>query len=180
MTEEWKTVPGFIDYEVSSYGQFRRATRAQGVRLGQLIRWHTNVSTAYPVVRFTVDGKSHARNVHSCVASAFHGPKPEGMQVRHLDGNPLNCRAENLCYGTAKENGQDKVRHGRSSAGEKNPKAKLTAEGAAAVRAAKASGEPTKDIAARLGLNPSTVYRITTGKYWSQEASNRSQDRVMR
>lgn len=26
MTEEWKTVPGFIDYEVSSYGQFRRAT----------------------------------------------------------------------------------------------------------------------------------------------------------
>jgi hypothetical protein len=58
---------------------------------------------------------------------------PEGMQVRHLDGDTMNCRAGNLAYGTHKENQEDKVRHGTSSYGEKNPRAKLTAEQAKAV-----------------------------------------------
>ena len=180
MNEEWREVVGFSDYEVSSQGRFRRVTGGQGAKAGLVLRWHVCVSTAYPTIRFFKDGKQSARCVHQVVAQAFHGPRPEGMQVRHLDGNTMNCNASNLSYGTAVENGQDKVRHGRSSYGEKNPKAKLTADGAAAVRTAKAAGESAKDISARFGLSPSTVHRIATGKYWIQEANNRNQDLTMR
>jgi hypothetical protein len=50
--------------------------------------------------------------VHRLVLAAFVGPCPEGMEVRHLDGNPANTRLANLRYGTHSENELDKVRHG--------------------------------------------------------------------
>lgn len=180
MTEEWIEVNGFPEYEVSFEGRFRRIAGGQGAKIGRILKWHLCVSTAYPTIRFVRDGRQFNRCVHQVVAMAFHGPRPEGMQVRHFDGDTLNCSAKNLIYGTGFENGQDKVRHGRSSAGEKNPKAKLTEEGAEKVRSAKLAGESAKSIAMRFGLNPSTVHRIATGKYWNQEASNRNQDRSMR
>lgn len=44
--------------------------------------------------------------------AAFAGPCPEGLEVRHLDGDPANNRLTNLCYGTHSENVQDSLRHG--------------------------------------------------------------------
>ena len=43
---------------------------------------------------------------------AFVGPTPDGMQIRHLDGDRSNGRLENLTYGTGKENAADKNTHG--------------------------------------------------------------------
>jgi hypothetical protein len=43
---------------------------------------------------------------------AFVGPYPEGMEIRHLDGNPENNALENLKYGTRSQNIQDQIRHG--------------------------------------------------------------------
>lgn len=50
--------------------------------------------------------------VHILVAEAFHGPRPPGMEVRHLNGVKLDNRAENLRWGTDSENMLDIVRHG--------------------------------------------------------------------
>lgn len=39
--------------------------------------------------------------VHILVAEAFLGPRPGGMEeCRHLDGDKLNNRADNLRWGT--------------------------------------------------------------------------------
>lgn len=46
------------------------------------------------------------------VCEAFHGLRPEGMEVRHLDGNSQNDAASNLAWGTRSENIRDAVRHG--------------------------------------------------------------------
>ena len=35
---------------------------------------------------------------------AFVGPRPEGNEVLHLNGNPSDNRLENLKYGTRREN----------------------------------------------------------------------------
>lgn len=50
--------------------------------------------------------------VHQLVASAFFGPPPPKMEVRHLNGIPHDNRIENLRYGTRKENIRDGVNHG--------------------------------------------------------------------
>jgi hypothetical protein len=53
------------------------------------------------------------RYVHSLVAEAFIGPRPIGLEVRHLDGDSTNNAVDNLRYGTHAENMQDRVKHGR-------------------------------------------------------------------
>lgn len=56
--------------------------------------------------------KNKQVNVHTAVLLAFVGAKPNGMECRHLNGNCLDNRLENLCWGTHKENIQDQLRHG--------------------------------------------------------------------
>lgn len=74
-----------------------------------------NPQNRYPCVGPTRDGKQRATPVHVLVALAFHGPRPEGMEVRHLDGTRTNNRPENLAWGTHSENMQDKVAHGTAT-----------------------------------------------------------------
>jgi hypothetical protein len=60
----------------------------------------------------TVGVKGRVYQVHALVALAFHGPMPEGLEVRHLDDVKTNNRPENLLYGTRSENRLDAVRNG--------------------------------------------------------------------
>lgn len=52
-----------------------------------------------------------ARQVHAIVAETYLGPRPDGMEVRHLNGDSLDNRVCNLVYGTHADNMQDRVRH---------------------------------------------------------------------
>lgn len=64
------------------------------------------------------------RKVHQLVALAFIGPRPEGCTlVRHLNGNPLDNRVENLAWGTARDNVLDAIRHGTMPRGLKHSEA---------------------------------------------------------
>lgn len=67
----------------------------------------------YPRVTLKVGGARHNYLVHHLVLKAFVGPKPAGMECRHLNGNPADDRLENLKWGTPTENSYDTVRHGR-------------------------------------------------------------------
>ncbi len=72
----------------------------------------------YPSVRLTLDGKVVRYSVHALVALAYLPPRPSPThQVRHLDGNKMNPSADNLAWGTPKENADDRERHGRTSRG---------------------------------------------------------------
>jgi hypothetical protein len=42
------------------------------------------------------DGRLHIHPVEDIVWAAFKGPPPEGWRVSFLDGNPANCRLDNL------------------------------------------------------------------------------------
>lgn len=52
------------------------------------------------------------RYVHHLVLEAFVGPRPHGMQCRHINGNSLDNRLKNLAWGTPSEDNYDRVRHG--------------------------------------------------------------------
>ena len=49
------------------------------------------------------------------MARTFLPPRPSDIHlVRHLDGNPLNHRLENLAWGTPQENADDRKKHNES------------------------------------------------------------------
>lgn len=104
-TEDWRTVEGFPDYEVSSEGRIRFN--------GDVLNPPLN-SNGYLRLAMVPEGggRKVRRYVHQLVAVAFHGPRPAGKEVRHLNGQPLDCRAVNLAWDTHRRNMLDIVDHG--------------------------------------------------------------------
>lgn len=107
----WKPVPGWeSQYKVSFEGLVWSIPRSH-VR-GGLLKPVPRPS-GYLYVCFYRDKKPVWRTVHSIVAEAFHGERPEGEEVRHYpDPDKLNNRADNLVYGTSGRNKLDLVEHG--------------------------------------------------------------------
>jgi HNH endonuclease/NUMOD4 motif len=112
VSEEWRAIPGYPNYLVSDLGNIRSMPR-QGSRGGVLALFPNKYG--YPFVSLHSDGVQKSRAVHQLVLAAFLGPMPEGMEIRHLDGNPANNRLGNLAYGTHAENNRDIVDHGRNA-----------------------------------------------------------------
>ena len=111
MPEEWRSIPGYErTYRVSSLGAIASIPRPR--TRGGLLKIHVN-KRGYPSIALVQDGKQITYEVHRLVALAFRGPRPEGAEVRHLDGDSLHCVAANLAYGTRSENQYDLVAHGR-------------------------------------------------------------------
>lgn len=117
-SEIWKPIPGFNDwYEASSWGRIRSRPRTitniNGMtqnRKGAILRPGKN--KGYSLVILCNLNKRYNKTVHSLVALAFHGERPEGCHIRHIDGSRDNNRPENLVYGTRSENTLDSVEHG--------------------------------------------------------------------
>lgn len=112
MTERWLPVVGWEGlYEVSDQGRVRSLDRwvLNKTRRGRVLTPHLH---PYGYVDLCRDATRMKTTVHSLVASAFLGPRPAGMEARHLDGNHLNNRVENLKWGTHSENMLDTVAHG--------------------------------------------------------------------
>lgn len=115
--ERWRAIFGFPLYEVSDEGRVRSLDREVWNGRGAfthrgriLVPFVT--PKGYHAVNLRRDAHMHPHKlVHRLVYSAFVG-NPEGMQIRHLDGNPANNTLENITVGTNSENQHDSVRHG--------------------------------------------------------------------
>jgi hypothetical protein len=121
MIEEWRAVLGYEGvYEVSDLGRVRSVAhvivRANGARQSIAARLLATRGVgsrrAYLGVHLSHMGVKSDRGVHTLVAEAFIGPRPDGREVRHINGDGRDNRAENLAWGTHSENELDKVRHG--------------------------------------------------------------------
>ncbi len=125
-------------------------------------------SNGYPFIGFILGNKKKTMPVHILVCTAFHGLKPEpNMATRHLDGDKLNSKPDNLCWGTYAENEADKRRHGRTALGEKQGIAKLTDEAVRIIRASIPYGLwNSKDAAEVFGVSPSRINAIARGVGW--------------
>lgn len=111
--EEWRPIPGWPGYEVSNLGRLYSVKRPRVQRSGRILRTQA-MPSGYRTAAMWRDGRQSTVTVHSLVLAAFVGPRPNGLVIRHLDGEPSNNRADNLAYGTYAENAQDMLRHGRN------------------------------------------------------------------
>lgn len=107
--EVWRDIPGYEGkYQVSNLGRVRSVDHyVQRLVRGRILRPRIR-EKGYPVVTLSGVGP---KDVHQLVALAFIGPRVQGQQVRHLNGNRLDARAENLAYGTQADNERDKFRY---------------------------------------------------------------------
>jgi hypothetical protein len=99
------------------------------------------------------------------VCTAFHGPRPEGMTVRHYpDGTRTNDAATNLSWAPHSVNCQDKLEHGTAQRGTNNGNATITE--AAARRIKEMVGIPAGKVAAEIGCTKHVVNNIRSGSSW--------------
>lgn len=163
-SEVWRAVPTTPGHDVSNLGRVRSWRGPFGVkrRVPRLRKPSINLTEGVPMlVYFDLEARKHVgRTVHSLVAEVFIGPRPDGLEIRHLDGDNMNNRVENLAYGTHRENERDKIRHGTSQHGENNHQCKLTRKQVAAIRRSK---ELLRVLAARYGVWESQISRIRNG-----------------
>jgi len=120
----------------------------------------------YDVVNLSRDGKHKSFTRHVLIALTFHGPRPTGMLVRHLDGNRMNCAAANLAYGTSQDNSDDMKRHGTVLRGAKHGSSKLTEADVRLIREA-ALRRTYKLIAEQFGISISQVENIINRRQWT-------------
>ena len=156
--EIWKRIPGASGHEVSNRGNVRNRIT------GALLKPALAAGGMYPSVEIRLDGPSRAKYVHEMVCTAFHGPRPEGAQVRHLDGDPTNCEVGNLSWGTAKQNAADKIAHGRQVRGEAVHSARLSEQDVIAIRAS--VGVSRRELARQHGVSVTTIYSVLAGRSW--------------
>lgn len=126
---QWRPVVGWGGmYEASDSGLVRsldrvvvsrsgRTRMARGRILKPYIQ-HSDVRARWKV-GLCREGKKHNVNVHTAVAEAFLGVRPDGFVCRHLDGDRDNNSLPNLAWGTPSENSLDAVRHGTQNSSAK-------------------------------------------------------------
>ena len=156
----WKTCAIAPEYEVSAFGEIRSKYTGRPLVGG------IDKDGYRKLVLCTAGARKHAR-ISALVCEAFHGPRPAGHVVRHLDGSRTNDAAANLAWGTQAENIGDKVAHGTNQIGERHPRAKLTES---AIREIRAWIGPYAPIAARFGVTTGTISAIRTKRIWAHVA----------
>jgi hypothetical protein len=98
---EWRSIPGWPEYQVSNIGEMRRVGFASGARVGRILRQLRNRKTSYFSVCLSRNSIQVRIDVHRLVAMAFHGPQPSADHLEaHNDGSRLNNHARNLRWAT--------------------------------------------------------------------------------
>lgn len=95
-------------------------------------------------------------------------PIPEGLYVCHKCDTPACVNPSHLFLGTHKDNAQDRQRknRGRKQDGERNSRAKLTADKVSEIRTMYQHGHGQKEIAVLFGVSQTCISQIVLRKHW--------------
>lgn len=104
--ESWKPVKDFPLYRVSNYGRIKSFWSGRWTILNGTVT--TNGYVHQPLKHLI----TKIMTVHSIVLEAFVGPRPEGMQCNHKDGNKTNNSLSNLEWVTQSENALHAIKNG--------------------------------------------------------------------
>ena len=119
IAETWKSIPGHPGYEVSDLGRVRSVDRVRPYPGGysKTLRGKPRQPSRDRAGRLRVplpspEGGTRTWLIHALVLTAFVGPRPEGMDGCHNNGDHTDNRLSNLRWDTKSENMLDAVRHG--------------------------------------------------------------------
>jgi hypothetical protein len=102
--ENWMTVDGYDNYEVSDYGRVRNVTTERILK-------PRKSGNYYYTVGLYKQGKSKTITIHKLFGSAFLPPRKNNkMVLDHIDRNRFNNKASNLRWVTYSQNNQNKTK----------------------------------------------------------------------
>lgn len=102
------------------------------------------------------------------ICEQTHGPAPSiAHQAAHNCGNMFCVNPRHIEWKTCKQNHADRDDHGRTSKGDRHPKARITSEIARDIKARLDSGQKVSAIVKDLNINRDIVADIKRGKTWS-------------
>ena len=175
INEIWANIPECDGtYQVSNLGNIKSLARwvigGNGKRQyvpERLLKPVRDTDGYYVVTIRPHNKKSRLMKVHRLVLLAFQGPS--NLMCCHSDGNRQNNCLENLRYGTAQDNADDRASHGQQvgAKGEKNGAAKLTEADVLRIKEYLAEANLSKSHIAKLfNVAIETIRSIAIGRTW--------------
>ena len=171
---EYRPVGGFPGYRVGDDGTVWSSKRGPWRELKR--QRDTN---GYLFVSLQRCGKRHLTSVHTIVLRTFVGPRPEGKECAHDNGNKADPRLSNLAWKTHKENEADKLSHGTRKArkarvrvgpgrprGQRSNQSNLTDDDVREIRRLAIAGAPFRHIADQFGVSGPAVFHAARGDTW--------------
>lgn len=172
--EEWKLLPDWSAYEVSSLGRVRRCLPGNGTWVGRVLRPNRH-RQGYLLYRLMQDGLQRDVLGHILVAEAFLGGTPMGMECNHVNGVKDDNRIENIEVITHSQNMRHADRNGLrdphkpnlKNRGSSNGMARLTETDVALIKRALSRNEHVAQIALQFGVAVHCISKIRNGTRWS-------------
>ena len=154
---EWRQTIQDERYEVSSLGEIRMIGK------DYCLKPNWDATGGYGRVSL----KKQVR-VHTVVAYAFLGPRPDGLDINHIDGNKRNNSSLNLEYVTRSENCRQAcgIQGLRNMKGENHSRSKLTNKNLIEIRAMLDNKVKNMTIASIFNVDASLISHIKRGKRW--------------
>lgn len=171
MKEIWKDIPGYEGkYQASNLGRIRSVERkVRGIchftnkEFERTIKSRILKPGRYCKsnhVSVILGKGTSGKPVHQLIMKTFVGEMPKGMEVLHINGNPLDNRLSNLRYGTRRENILDVYYQGRKWR-------KLTLEDVYYIRFCILCGISQRAIAREVKISDSVISSIKKGRSYS-------------
>jgi hypothetical protein len=159
MKEEWKAIEGSPYYEVSNKGRVRSHDRLINGRIykGKMLKGNINSPSGHLMVNMA----GRREYIHRLVLESFVGECPPGLECRHLNGRATDNRLENLAWGTALENHEDRRVHN----GGTHPRSKLTPAQVLTIREEIGSSSQ-RALASKYGVSLRTIQLIVHRLTW--------------
>ncbi len=165
---EFRNVPGFLGYCVSSAGFVYTCKNARWGfrRTWRMLKWSRRPSGHLQVVLYA-GKKTYSIDVHRVVIEVFKGDPPVGMECCHANGDATDNRIENLRWDTRKSNIEDARHHGTLICGSKSPAAILDDKTVLSIRDDHANGRGGyKVLGKKYGRPWQTIMNVARRKSW--------------
>lgn len=166
--DEFRDIPGWPGYRVSRSGIIL-SCRTNGGNCSDSwrLRKPQRSRDGYYLIMLHHKGETIFTSVHSLVLMAFVGPRPNGYVACHNNSVRTDNRVSNLRWDTQQGNIDDKSILGTTAKGERNGRAKLTADGVLKIIHLRSSLQLSFGaIARQVGISKRQVMRIIKGEQW--------------
>lgn len=169
MKENWREITDYKGlYMVSNHGRVKRTKKYLNSTDDGILK-PVVIKNMWPKVSLSKNNTKLNFYIHTLVAEAFIGARPEGFVVNHIDGDKQNNHVSNLEYISVGDNNRHAFFTGLNNCiGEQNPASKLTELEVNEIRQRYCITEISySQLAYEYGISKTQIGDILKGKSWT-------------